>query len=183
MNLHKTTYEMVGKFEAGQVCTSIFKINDHKLLVLIGREQQRRLPGWNHPQKVTILSLPGQRKMREMQPMRTSYIVVCEDQLLLYLVYTTVLFIQPFSILVQYFSEFGPLRAAHVWALFHNFARLFLSVSLSLDPCDNLGTSMHPFVYVTPDKRIFVALMGQQIDSFVELSHALSNLLGDVCIM
>jgi hypothetical protein len=50
-------YKVVGELKARQVGVCVFKVNDHKLLVLVCRQQQGGLALGNHAQNISILCL------------------------------------------------------------------------------------------------------------------------------
>ena len=52
-----TTYEVVGKLEAGQVSVGVLKVDHYKLLVFVRRHKQRRLARRLHPENVAVLGL------------------------------------------------------------------------------------------------------------------------------
>lgn len=76
--------------------------------------------------------------------------------------------------------EDGPLGAADETLLFAVCARLL--VHLGIQPLDDLLHACKPLIPVAPDKWTVFALGVQQLDTVVELTHALSDVTAGVWV-
>lgn len=83
MLLKLGTYKVIGELQARGIGGGIFEVDDNELLVLICRQEQRRLCGRLHAKKVAILSLETSQHNISQYSRRRTYIIVREHQLAL----------------------------------------------------------------------------------------------------
>lgn len=74
---------MVGELQARGIGGGVFEVDDNELLVLICRQEQRRLCGRLHAKKIAILGLETSQYNISQYPRRRTYIIVREHQLAL----------------------------------------------------------------------------------------------------
>jgi len=113
-----------------------------------------------------------------------THIVMSKDQLLVDLVSSTVLFLQPCPISLYDSPECRPLRTAHkaplspvVQGRGRRRSNLFVLKDLSVKPGDDLLTMINQVIPFLPDGWACLSFLLQEINSRVEFSDALSNLL------
>ena len=111
-----------------------------------------------------------------------AYVVVCEHHALIDLLNAAVLLLKPLSILLDHLPEDGPLHTTDQASLPPPIRRRLDGCVATLEdllikPRNDLLAAVHPLVPVLPDKWTSIALRSEKLNTFVELSHALGDLL------
>lgn len=128
-----------------------------------------------------IASTPDESCTTKPSEPGQTHIIMGKNQLLPHALATPILLSEPLAIAIHHFTEHRPFHSTDQTSLLQSLSLRtcfpLLAEYLVIYPGDHFFTSGYPFIPISPDERTSIPFFIKQINSIMQLSHTLSNLL------